>query len=625
MSTEFPDWTSKESNIDNNPYRGPFDASFGIYPVSGGTFVGGNVEKGNFWIVSVAGVIGGKNISEGDQLLALVDLAGQISSNWQVNLYFTNSRVLSSTLGDMSTTLNLPIATSDSVELAFLKAQGQIDFIKIGAALTRTDDTNVTLTLAGNSSSALLKSTSMTLGWQGFLSKERGGNGVDSSVSEVSMLGLSIENLTENQAVVTDSFKNLSSLAFSSLGGSSNLVSRDENGSTFFNNILMGNDIYSDSSTISLTASSKNVQEIRGSVNKTFTLPNSTTLQIGHSFTFINNSSGVITINLNSNTLFETVQPQGFKKLFLEDNSISDGVWISNGLIPISGVEWGQTLSITSTIKNAFSSNIFTGFNLSPVFSPPLSLSRCYSLFIDPKLNTDLLSISEYSALTINQGSLVGSGSVLNSYGAIIKSQNFGTNRTALYADNISVGFLSITPPLNGINVSGRTVLGSSSNSLTSRLTVSMSVVDSSCISVIGTQSIQTGGSGLGVSISTNLGTTAGKTIALSSQLNIDMNYNSNAGILTEVYGLRINAGNTAGTVTNSCGLRVALPAAGTSKLCARFEGIVRFDGILANGTTTVQANANTSPSLVANRPPYRYLSILANDGTPCFLRLWQV
>lgn len=49
-----------------------------------------------------------------------------------------------------------------------------------GAALTKTDDTNVTLTLGGTPSTALLQATSLTLGWTGQLSPSRGGTGISS-------------------------------------------------------------------------------------------------------------------------------------------------------------------------------------------------------------------------------------------------------------------------------------------------------------------------------------------------------------------------------------------------------------------------------------------------------------
>ncbi len=49
------------------------------------------------------------------------------------------------------------------------------------AALTKTDDTNVTLTLGGTPATALLQATSLTLGWTGTLANSRGGTGQDSS------------------------------------------------------------------------------------------------------------------------------------------------------------------------------------------------------------------------------------------------------------------------------------------------------------------------------------------------------------------------------------------------------------------------------------------------------------
>lgn len=50
-----------------------------------------------------------------------------------------------------------------------------------GAALTKTDDTNVTLTLGGTPGTALLRAASLTLGWTGQLANSRGGTGQDSS------------------------------------------------------------------------------------------------------------------------------------------------------------------------------------------------------------------------------------------------------------------------------------------------------------------------------------------------------------------------------------------------------------------------------------------------------------
>jgi hypothetical protein len=46
-----------------------------------------------------------------------------------------------------------------------------------GSALTKTDDTNITLTLGGSASTSLVNAASLTLGWTGTLSQARGGFG----------------------------------------------------------------------------------------------------------------------------------------------------------------------------------------------------------------------------------------------------------------------------------------------------------------------------------------------------------------------------------------------------------------------------------------------------------------
>lgn len=53
--------------------------------------------------------------------------------------------------------------------------------IASGAALTGTNDTNVTLTLGGAATTALLAATSVTVGWTGTLAANRGGFGADVS------------------------------------------------------------------------------------------------------------------------------------------------------------------------------------------------------------------------------------------------------------------------------------------------------------------------------------------------------------------------------------------------------------------------------------------------------------
>lgn len=57
-----------------------------------------------------------------------------------------------------------------------------------GAALTKVDDTNVTLTLGGSPASALLAATSITVGWSGQLAVGRGGTGTGTAFTAGSVI-----------------------------------------------------------------------------------------------------------------------------------------------------------------------------------------------------------------------------------------------------------------------------------------------------------------------------------------------------------------------------------------------------------------------------------------------------
>jgi hypothetical protein len=58
-----------------------------------------------------------------------------------------------------------------------------------GSALTNVNDTNVTLTLGGSPTTALLNATSLTLGWTGILSPIRGGTGVNNGTNTITLGG----------------------------------------------------------------------------------------------------------------------------------------------------------------------------------------------------------------------------------------------------------------------------------------------------------------------------------------------------------------------------------------------------------------------------------------------------
>lgn len=63
-------------------YRGSYNASGNVYPSTGGSGTGGDILKGDMWIISVAGTLGGTPIHVGDSIISNVDSPGQTLSNW---------------------------------------------------------------------------------------------------------------------------------------------------------------------------------------------------------------------------------------------------------------------------------------------------------------------------------------------------------------------------------------------------------------------------------------------------------------------------------------------------------------------------------------------------------------
>lgn len=65
-------------------YRGGYDASVNTFPASGGSGTAGAVLKGDMWIISVAGTLGGTAVQVGDSVIANVDTPAQTAGNWNV-------------------------------------------------------------------------------------------------------------------------------------------------------------------------------------------------------------------------------------------------------------------------------------------------------------------------------------------------------------------------------------------------------------------------------------------------------------------------------------------------------------------------------------------------------------
>lgn len=86
----------------------------------------------------------------------------------------------------------------------YLSSSGTAPQWNAPGALTEVDDTNVTLTLGGSPSTALLSAVSLTLGWSGQLAVSRGGTGLSSFTANGIVYASSTSALATGSALTFD-------------------------------------------------------------------------------------------------------------------------------------------------------------------------------------------------------------------------------------------------------------------------------------------------------------------------------------------------------------------------------------------------------------------------------------
>lgn len=116
-------------------YRGSYNASTNLFPSTGGSGLLGAVLKGDFWICSVPGTLGGESVTAGDLIIAIVDTPGQTSSNWDLIEHNIGSYVSS-----VSGTTNRITSTGGSTPQIDISASyvGQASITTLGTVGTGT-------------------------------------------------------------------------------------------------------------------------------------------------------------------------------------------------------------------------------------------------------------------------------------------------------------------------------------------------------------------------------------------------------------------------------------------------------------------------------------------------------
>jgi hypothetical protein len=133
--------------------------------------------------------------------------------------------------------------------------------------------------------------------------------------------------------------------------GANSVVLRDANQNVVFNNFTANAvAVTAAAGTTILTAASARTQILVGSTTQTFQLPDATTLVLGQSFLFVNNSSGVLTITDNASTTVELVPSGGVTQMGAVSIATSAGTWGPYSFIP-AAANWGtNSLALASTV-----------------------------------------------------------------------------------------------------------------------------------------------------------------------------------------------------------------------------------------------------------------------------------
>ena len=130
-----------------------------------------------------------------------------------------------------------------------------------------------------------------------------------------------IGNSTGSSAVPT-------AVPMASAATASAVAIRDANANARFNNVISNfQSVPSAGATTTLTVSSPRTTQITGATTQTVVLPDATTMVIGQTFTIINRSSGVVTVNANGGGLIQSMASGSFLTVTVTAIGTAPGTW----------------------------------------------------------------------------------------------------------------------------------------------------------------------------------------------------------------------------------------------------------------------------------------------------------
>lgn len=106
-----------------------------------------------------------------------------------IDQIFTANPITSNASTDLMYFGQSPYGAGNDAAMTYANFSAQFGTPYTASALTRVNDTNVTLTLGGTPGTSLLQPVLLTMGWTGQLSGARGGTGVNNGASTITVGG----------------------------------------------------------------------------------------------------------------------------------------------------------------------------------------------------------------------------------------------------------------------------------------------------------------------------------------------------------------------------------------------------------------------------------------------------
>lgn len=228
----------------------------------------------------------------------------------------------------------------------------------------------------------------------------------------------------------------------------------------------------------------------------------------------------------------------------------ADQVLITAATSRSIGLQVNGTLNATVAFIGA--NDIYTQLlsaTLQPSGASTRVMQHCIYTSVNASLATSTTIPDSYS-IYIGTGSLAA-GTVTRAYGLYVENPGYGTDKCATYTTNLSVGFAGISPPTNGVVISGKVAIGQNSIGSDRYIEVSTNTISAA--------------SNFCMVLDGYIGSSTG-TIGEATTLYVQALLGSNVGTVTNAYAIHVNGNAATGTVTTGYGIKIEPLAYGTTR-----------------------------------------------------------